>query len=242
MFADRTANLRGTNSCESLERVLNHYRESGWQADLAIVTGDIVQDDSAGGYERFRALLSELHLPVYCLPGNHDVELLMREALSDPPFRYCESLESNGWLIVNVDSCVSGQAGGEVSATELERVETEILSTRAAHVLVCLHHPPVSMGSQWLDAVGLANAEKFMSVISASGKVRLVLFGHVHQAHESEHDGIRIVGTPSTCRQFAQGSDSFAVDDKPPAYRLIRLYTDGRFEHELTWVQHEPFH
>ncbi len=96
------------------------------------------------------------------------------------------------------------------------------------------------MGSRWLDSVGLEDREAFLESVGRSGKVRLILFGHVHQAYDSEYDGIRIVGTPSTCRQFAAGSDEFAVDDNPPAYRRISLYTDGRFEHELIWVTDEP--
>jgi Icc protein len=108
------------------------------------------------------------------------------------------------------------------------------------NVLVCLHHPPVKMGSRWLDTVGLANADEFLARASASGNVKLALFGHVHQQSDTQHNGITIIGTPSTCRQFAAGSDTFAVDDNPPAYRRVTLYTDGRFEHELIWVNDEP--
>lgn len=220
----------------SLCSVLDHYRESGWSADLAIVTGDLIQDDSAGAYEHFCDLLGALNLPVHCVPGNHDIRALMRDALSAAPFHYCEPLESGNWLIANIDSCVSGQAGGAVADAEFERLNAAIEESSAANVMVCLHHPPVPMGSKWLDSVGLENGDEFLRRVAASGKVRLAIFGHVHQPYDAVHNGVAIIGTPSTCRQFAPGKETFAVDDNPPAYRRISLHEDGRFEHELIWL------
>jgi Icc protein len=54
--------------------------------------------------------------------------------------------------------------------------------------------------------------------------------------NDREHHGVQIIGTPSTCRQFKPGSDKFAVDERPPAYRRIYLHADGQFETELVWV------
>jgi Icc protein len=93
------------------------------------------------------------------------------------------------------------------------------------------------MGSAWLDTVGLDNGDEFLQRAAASNKVRLAIFGHVHQEHDSQHGSIRIVGTPSTCRQFKQGSDEFAVDEQPPAYRRISLHRNGDIECELIWVE-----
>mgnify|MGYP001817770996 CR=1 FL=1 len=219
-----------------MRAVLEHYKASDWQADIAIVTGDLIQDDTPQAYTHFHDQLSTLGIPVYCLPGNHDVRALMRDALSEPPFHYCASFESDNWLAVSLDSCVSGTAGGEVSDAELDRLDAEIAATTAEHVMVCLHHPPVPMHSTWLDTVGLDNGAEFLERAGASGKVRLTVFGHVHQDYDVDHNGIRIIATPSTCRQFKQHSAEFAVDENPPAYRRITLYTDGRFDHELLWV------
>lgn len=220
----------------SLRSVLDHYRGGDWQADIAVVTGDIIQDDSAAAYGNFMDLLAPLGIPVHCLPGNHDVRSLMRAALNEPPFHYCESVRKDGWLILSLDSCVSGQAGGSIATEELDRMIREIGESDAEHVMVCLHHPPVIMDSRWLDSVGLDNRDDFMDRVAASGKVRLVIFGHVHQAYDANLDGIHILGTPSTCRQFAPKRALFAVDDRPPAYRRIQLHEDGNIDHQLVWL------
>mgnify|MGYP001825550014 CR=1 FL=1 len=216
--------------------MLDHYRQGNWRADIALATGDLIHDDTAEAYGHFAGLLGGLGLPVYCLPGNHDVRGLMQEALSAAPFQYCGSLESGNWLVVSIDSCVTGSAGGHVSAAELDRLDAEIAASKAPHVMVCLHHPPVLMQSRWLDSVGLDNREELLERLTVSGKVRLVLFGHVHQPYDAVHDGMRIVGTPSTCRQFKPRSTLFAVDDNPPAYRRMELLDDGNINNELVWL------
>ena len=236
LFADTGGDLRGTVTYSSLCSVLDHYRDNDWRADLAVVTGDIIQDDSATAYKHFTDLLAALGLPVYCVPGNHDVRALMQAALQEPPFHYCESVEAGEWLITGIDSCVSARAGGHLASAELARLDEEIAASSAANVMVCLHHPPVEMGSEWLDSVSLDNGEEFLQRVAASGKVRLAVFGHVHQPYDAVHGGVRIIGTPSTCRQFAQRSATFAVDDNPPAYRRISLQSDGTIEQQLVWL------
>ncbi len=228
--------MRGTVTYDSLSAVLAHYQDSDWRADIAVVTGDLIQDDSAGAYQRFRALLGELGIPVHCVPGNHDTRALMRAALQAPPFYYCQSAELKDWLIIGIDSCVSEHAGGSVSAAELDRLDQAIHATAARNVMVCLHHPPIAVGSKWLDSVGLDNGDEFLQRLTASGKVRLVVFGHVHQNYVADHSDIRIIATPSTCSQFTVGSDDFSIDDNPPAYRRIQLHKDGTHHSELIWV------
>jgi Icc protein len=191
------------------------------------MTGDLIQDDSAEAYERFRDLLLPLDLRIHCIPGNHDIRDLMSAVCCRPPFSYCAYEELRGWLIVGIDSCIRGHAGGEVSNDELDRLSETVSRSSAKHVMVCLHHPPVPVGSKWLDSVGLRNGDQVLDRLRSLNRVRLATFGHIHQEYDTEHDGVRIIGTPSTCRQFAPGSEKFAVDDNPPAYRRITLSADG---------------
>jgi len=236
LFADRYGELRGTVTADTLQRVLDHYIAGDWRAHRVVVTGDLIQDDSAEAYGRFRELLLPLNLRVHCVPGNHDVRDLMQETCRRPPFSYCAWERVGDWLIVGIDSCIDESAGGAVSEAELERLSDTVANSDARHVMVCLHHPPVPMDSAWLDSVGLGNGDILLDQMRSLGRVRLAIFGHVHQAYDAEHRGVRIIGTPSTCRQFKPQSDEFAVDDKPPAYRRITLHRDGGFKTELVWV------
>lgn len=236
LFADLSGELRGTVTAESLQQVLDHYNNAEWRADRVFVTGDLIQDDSAEAYQRFREFLSPLNLRIHCIPGNHDVRDLMKEVCVRPPFSYCAKEEIRDWLLIGLDSCVKDDAGGKISDEELERLDNAVRSTSAKHVAVFLHHPPVPMASKWLDTVGLRNGDKLLEQLRNLGKIRLVAFGHVHQEYDDDYEGIRIIATPSTCRQFRPGSDEFAVDENPPAYRRLTLNADGSVDNELIWV------
>ncbi len=219
-----------------MQRVLDHYQAGDWRADRVIITGDLVQDDSAEAYDRFRALMLPLNMRMHCVPGNHDVRDLMKKVCCAPPFSYCAYEEIGDWLLIGLDSCNTDDAGGVLTAEELERLSETVTHSAAKHVMVCLHHPPIAIGSAWLDTVGLKNGDEFLQRLQSLQRVRLVIFGHIHQTYDSEHYGVRIVATPSTCRQFMQGSNDFAVDDRPPAYRRITLRSDGSNDAELIWL------
>ena len=201
-----------------------------------LATGDLIQDDSELAYARFRDALLPLKLRVHCVPGNHDVRDLMRPVCARPPFSYCAYEEVGDWLLVGIDSCVDGQAGGAVGREELDRLSDIVTRSAAKHAIVFLHHPPVPMGSAWLDGVGMENGDELLERLRTLRRVRALAFGHVHQAYDDDYEGIRILATPSTCRQFKPGSDEFAVDDKPPAYRRISLAQDGSVDTELIWI------
>jgi len=236
LFAAADGSLRGAVTDRTLAAVLEHFAKSGWRADLVAATGDLIQDDTREAYRRFREHFEPVGLPVLCVPGNHDRRDLMREELAGGPFRYCAAIPAGDWLVLGIDSCKPGSAGGEVAEAELERMERELAATSARHVLACLHHPPLDVGSAWLDRVGLDNGDALIARLAADGRVRGCLFGHVHQAVDETVDGIRIIGTPSTCRQFLPGSEDFALDDRPPAYRRLELLPDGGIADELVWV------
>jgi Icc protein len=236
LFADPAGELRGTATADSLQQVLDHYNAGDWRASRALITGDLIQDDSKEAYDRFRELLLPLNMRMHCVPGNHDVRDLMRLACVRPPFSYCATEEVENWLLVGLDSCIPDDAGGELATGELERFDEIVAASSAKHIMVFLHHPPIPMGSKWLDSVGLRNGDEVLERLQAAGRVRLLVFGHVHQPYDAEHLGIQIIGTPSTCRQFKPGSDEFDVDDRSPAYRRITLHKDGSADNELIWV------
>jgi Icc protein len=99
-----------------------------------------------------------------------------------------------------------------------------------------MHHQPLPMGSAWLDGVGLRDAAEFLKVVDGHDNVRVVLWGHVHQASDRQRGAVRFLSTPSTCSQFLPGSDFFALDDRPPGLRWLELHADGSVNTEVAWV------
>ncbi len=235
LFGDEAEDLRGVASLPALRACITRAASEIAAADALLVTGDVVQDD-VGGYAHLRDLLGPLGKPVLCIPGNHDDVAAMRRELGGAPFNMEPHVDLGGWRIVLLDSVVPGAAAGRLSADTLAQLRESLASSGSRHVLVCLHHHPVSMRSRWLDAVGLENAAEFFALIDAAPQVRAILWGHVHQAWEGERRGVRLLSTPATCAQFLPESDDFAVDTRPPAYRILELAPDGAIGTEVVWL------
>jgi 3',5'-cyclic-AMP phosphodiesterase len=235
LFGDPNGRLRGVNTLESLQRVLAHAlaRRRGLAALLC--TGDIVNDEPAG-YAHFDRLTGSMGMPVYCLPGNHDDGRALRAALGRPPFQVGGHADLGRWRLVLLDSSVPGRASGHLAAGELRRLR-QALEDTDRHVMICLHHQPVPMASRWLDALGLENAAELLALVESHACVRAISWGHVHQCFDSHRHGVRLLGTPSTAAQFLPLSGAFAVDTRPPAYRLLNLHADGTLSTELVWVE-----
>ncbi len=239
LYSSATESLRGVQTLPALKRALACARLRDWPADAMLVTGDIVQDDP-GGYVHFRKLFDEFGVPVLCLPGNHDEPAAMRRELAGKPFVLGGHYDlGSTWRVVLLDSCVPGKAGGRLSAATLAELNGALAGAGSRHVLVCLHHHPVSMGSRWLDQVGIENASDFFATLDRHRNVRGVVWGHVHQQYDTLRKGVRLLATPATCAQFMPRSDDFAVDVRPPAYRTFELRPDGTLLTEVVWVDQE---
>jgi Icc protein len=236
LYGAADGQLRGVATLPSLEATLAAAQRahSGW--DALLLTGDLVQDDPSG-YARVQELFGASQVPVYCIPGNHDEIEAMRTALAAPPFRLGGSGVHGNWVFVMLDSYLHGKAGGHLSEDELARLDATLAAHPDRHAVVCLHHHPVLMESRWLDSVDLDNPAALFEVLDRHANVRLLLWGHVHQAWEGTRNGVTLMCTPSTCAQFKPHSDNFAIDRRPPGYRWLRLYADGRIESGVEWVE-----
>lgn len=233
--ADPDGTLRGRRPDATLRAVLAEIAERGLP-DLFLLTGDLAEDPGPSAYARLRGFVGDTGVPAWCLPGNHDDVDLMRAELNRDGLATPRARRANGWLFVLLDSSVPGSPAGELGTAELAALADTLAAYPDEPALIALHHPPVALGSRWIDRLGLADAESFFEVLDANPNVRGVIWGHAHQAWEGHWEHARLLGTPSTHTQFAQGADEYTEDDAPPAWRELRLYADGRLETEVCWL------
>lgn len=237
LHAAADSRMRGVPTYATFLAVLEHaQRDARWPVDAILATGDIVQDESRAGYERFRAALEPLATPVYAIPGNHDDPKLMGEILASGAFHMGGELRSGAWSVVLLSTFLAGEDAGGLGPARLQGLRQALVAHAGQHILIAMHHHPLPMGSAWLDGVALRDAAAFWSIVDAYAGVRGVVCGHVHQATDRLRNGVRFLSTPSTCAQFLPGNEFFALDDRPPGMRWIELYDDGRIESEVSWV------
>ncbi len=236
LFADPEATLRGVATLPALQAVISNAHRRCHEPDAVLLTGDLVQDDP-GGYHWVRQIFGNSRVPVLCLAGNHDLLEPMHAHLNAPPFVLQPTARLGDWLIVLLNSSTPNCASGRLGEAQLAQLDALLRQHPALHVLICMHHHPIAMRSEWLDNVGLEDAEAFHAIIDRHANVRGVLWGHVHQAVDCFRSGVRFMATPATCAQFKPGSDEFAIDSRPPGYRVLELMPDGAIATEVCWLE-----
>jgi len=154
---------------------------------------------------------------------------------------FIRAIDIENWRILMLDSVIEHNPNGRLGPAELEILKQLLQENTQEHVLVCLHHQPVDVGSAWLDNQKIEDADEFLEIVENEPNVRGVLWGHVHQEFSTMRNGRLFFSTPSTCIQFKANSDDFALDDLFPGYRMIELKPDGRIESEVTRVPIEDY-
>jgi Icc protein len=229
LYAEASAKLLGMETRDSLQRVIEQVLQEQPQIDLVLGTGDLSQDGSEASYARFRDMTAQLPAPVRWLPGNHDEVPAMREAcvgrdLLEP------LVDVGNWRVTLLDSSIPGAVPGYLNDGQLALLERALSEAPERHHLICLHHHPVPIGCAWMDPIGVRNPEALFAVLERFSQVRAVLWGHIHQEFDQPRGALRLLASPSTCVQFAPGSQEFQVDSSAPGYRWLRLFGDGRLE------------
>lgn len=214
---------------ETMETALSE----GITPDIALLTGDLVQDPEPATYRRLSRILARLPCPVYCLPGNHDDPALMASCLVGEKIQYQSSIVLDSWHIICLDSRIPGSPKGLLSDDQLQLLEYNLNKHPDLDTLIALHHHPIPTGSDWMDTMQLQNSGVFFERLEVHPRVRGVVFGHIHQAMETGHRGIRLLGTPSSCFQFMPGRDEFTLDALPTGYRWLELTRQGSID---TWI------
>jgi Icc protein len=219
-----------------------------WQPDLVLATGDFSEDASQASYAFLAEQFARLPVPVLGTPGNHDTAegvlgCLPHSAIDDPlvypgstpgtadptPEPETQPVE-DGWQIILLGSAKPGEIGGRFEARQLDRFE-EALARGSGPALVALHHQPWPVGSPWIDRYALAEPERFHALVKAHDRIRLVLWGHVHQAIRLDIGPGQVgLGAPSTVSNSLPGQPRFTIDPAGPACRWLELFPGGEFE------------
>ncbi|EHJ91224.1 phosphodiesterase [Vreelandella boliviensis] len=225
LYADTEARSRAGIPWRQFQHVLGAVVAE--KPDIVLFTGDISQDESAASYALAVQAMDQLPCPWYWLPGNHDQPELM--AAERPLVDQVDmgGAEIDAWRILLLNTQVEGKPHGELGSERLAKL-AEQLEKDDRPTLIAMHHPPVDVGAVWMDAIGLQDREAFWELLSKHPHVKIILFGHVHQAY-AEHRRlgeatIDVYGCPAMADQFLPSAEQFAIDEASrPGYRIIDM-------------------
>jgi len=241
LYADPAKRMFGVDTYQTLSDVVDAALKAD-PPDLVILSGDVSQDESPESYARVHEVLRRIRVPIYYIPGNHDLPRVMSQEFTParPPFKEERSIAVGNWLLVLLDSTIEGQVGGALSESELERLDQTLAAYPDHFSLVCLHHNPFSVGSGAFNEIGCANGDQLFAVTDKYKNVRIVLCGHVHQEFADQRNGVTLLASPSTCIQFKPMTAEFALDPLAPGYRMFLLQPDGSFQSTVSRLSQLP--
>ena len=233
LLAAPDARMRGVDTRREFERLLAGAGPAVADAELLLLTGDLAEDGEAAAYRWLADRLEGCGTRRVALPGNHDAPALLADHFEAPLVAQGLALELGGWRLLLLDTTVAGESSGELSEARLAWLRRELRRDEQRPVLLAIHHPPLELGSPWIDAISLRDGETLHALLRDAGTVRGVLFGHAHQAFDRTRDGVRYLGCPSSCVQFTPGSEVPEVDDLAPGWRELTLRADGRIDTQV---------
>ncbi|TDQ57878.1 Icc protein [Mesocricetibacter intestinalis] len=244
LFKDEKGELLGINTLASFEQVLSEILDSGYEYDLVLATGDLVQDSSDEGYHRFCRSIRKLEKTVFWIPGNHDFQPKMFDILNRSngniePKKHI--LAGKHWQILMLDSQVFGVPHGQLGQYQIDWLEAKLRDYPDRYALIVLHHHVISTNSAWLDQHNLRNMQEFANTLSPFRHVKGILCGHIHQQVDDQWKGYQIMATPSTCIQFKPDSNAFSLDLLQPGWREIELHNEGTITTRVRRIQKASF-
>ena len=215
--------VMGVDSQANLSAIVSVISQKNY--DALVISGDLAHNGTLESYQILQNILDPIETKIYVLPGNHD-------DLSNLSQVFNKSFLSNFiidcWEIIIIDSVQPGKVSGRLSNKELYSLSQQISSSSAKYIALCLHHPPVSMQSDWDDEMSLENPEDLFAVIDQYDNIKAVMWGHAHQSSEFNRNGVKLFSCPSTALQF---------DGQPGiGYNHYTLNDDGKIYCKTQWL------
>ena len=215
--------VMGVDSQVNLTCVVEHISKQLY--DALIFSGDLSHNGTINSYIRINEILKPLNNKACILPGNHDNKSNLAKIFDNS---LLSNFQLNDWEIISIDSVQNEKVSGYLSDQKLQTLVNEIKQSRAKYMVLCLHHPVVSMQSSWNDDLSLENSEDLFGAISQFPRVRAIIWGHAHQSSEFKFGNIKLFSCPSTAVQFCGPSGI--------GYNHYALHDNGEINCKTRWL------
>ena len=224
---------RRFRTARRLAAAVAHLNALEARPDVVVATGDLVSGGAVAEYERLRAILAPLAMPVFLIPGNHDDRANLRSVFSDHRYLPSEGpflhyvVEDYALRLMALDTVVPGEIGGALCAARLDWIEARLAEPPARPTFVFMHHPPFRTGVGWSDgkdgAAGLGGADAFGDIVARHPEIERIVCGHLHRPIEARWRGTLASTAPATAHQLALAlgpESAITTVMEPPACQL----------------------
>lgn len=226
------APLYGLNPSARLTALIDCLNINHPDAHLCVVGGDLTHEGDAPAFAAFRRCIERLHIPYRLLIGNHDDRVAFCRAFPEVPRDengFVQSiLDTERGRFLFLDTHQTGHSAGAYCGQRLEWLASALEENIDAPLFLFMHHPPVDIGSPWLDSIKLQSVEALRSVLAPHRRrIRHLFFGHVHRLIAGSWMGIPFSAVRGTNHQRARilnaEVDGQIINHGPVFYSVIRI-------------------
>jgi Icc protein len=243
LLADPDARLAARRPAPALELGWKAARDQlaadGVVVDRLLLTGDLCDDESWGGYVALRRSLADWSGPIDLLAGNHDHPTLLRAVMGRRARVAPACVDLAPWRLLLLHSHRPGWLAGWLGERQLSWLEARLQEPspiEAGPVLVAVHHPPLPIGDPLMDGMALRDGAALLALQARFARVKAVVFGHVHQHWQGVLPGrpsVPLLACPSTLRAFGPVQPCPLGSAHLPGGRLLQLGPEGEIRHRL---------
>jgi len=213
----------------NLRRCVENINSMTPMPDLVLLSGDVTHSFSALEAEHAADILSDLAMPLFVVPGNHDDRNILSAVFGahkcplNPQGYANYVIDGYPLRIIALDTLDVGKAGGQMNAEQLDWLRARLDETPDKPTVIVAHHPPLRLGVPETDEDGFVEAGALGQLIAQYTNIERFLCGHVHLYTHSRWCGTIVTTAPSIGMQLrldlSQGAPSeFLLSD--PAYLL----------------------
>ena len=220
---DKAAN---TDVTATLREAVAKIKASPDPPSFVLHTGDLTHLSRPAEFDTLQQVLSELSLPVFYVPGEHDV---LEDNGASYLERFGKGTHGDGWYsfdqggvhfigLVNVTNLKAGGLG-VLGDAQLEWLEDDVKPLESSTPIVVFAHIPLwSVYPEW--GWGTDDSERALAYLKRFGSVS-VLNGHIHQVMQKVEGNVTFHTAMSTA--FPQPAPGTAPSPGPMKVEADRL-------------------
>ncbi len=236
----------GQRSLPCAEAAVALINELPTRPDFVIHTGDVVTEPDPRSYRLAAATFSRLNVPIYYVNGNHDRSEDIRHFLRMGPgvefacgpesLAYAFNVKGHRFLVLDGQGPEEIDPRGILSEAQLAWIREEA-GAAGLPLTVFVHFPALPLDSPWMDEnMRLINGMALHEALRpATGRLRGVFYGHVHQHMQTMRDGILYVAAASLFTQFGAWPTDVVTRHYPerlPGFNFVHLLPGQTIIHQ----------
>ena len=192
--------------------------------DFVVITGDLVNNrtdtNQIKAFKKITALINK-RIPIYLIPGNHDVGQKPNNETLDFYLKHYKSdkfsFNYKGFKFIGINSSLIN-SGIEQENAQLEWLKTQLLGKKPA--ILFTHHPFFITDINEKDKyenIPISLRLPYMQLFEQKG-VKAIFAGHYHKNAIAQYNGIEMITTSAVGKPLGKQKSGF---------RIVTVYKDS---------------